>query len=373
MTIKLLYFVSHPIQYQAPLLRRISAEPEIDLEVIFESDFSSESYFDQGFGVDVKWDIPLRESYNSQLLSEVDIDQRIKSVDAIWFHGWQSRMFKQLLKAANNTGKPILMRGENWLGAMPDGTGIRGWLKRRYLSNIFSKCDAFLAIGSANRQYYLDHGILQDKIFNMPYAIDNSFFAQPSEATSPLEFRQEIGIEAAQKIILFAGKMTARKNPDVLLSAWSQADWVDHDRPALVFVGDGELKQPLMTEVDQLTNRQDVYFTGFRNQTELPAIYKAADIFVLNSEKEPWGLAINEAMACGTAVIASDQCGAAFDLVDGETGVVVKAGDTAELVVALGKALEKSVEMGEAAQRRISSWDFEADLVGLKAALEFVL
>jgi len=372
-TFKLLYFVSHPIQYQAPLLRRISAEPEIDLEVIFESDFSSGNYFDQGFGVEVKWDIPLREGYKSRLLSEVDINHTIKNADAIWFHGWQGRKFKQLLKVANNTGKPILMRGENWLGAMPDGTGIKGWLKRCYLKNILSKCDAFLAIGSVNRRYYLDHGISQNKIFDMPYAIDNSFFTQRSEATPSLNFRQELGIRAEQKIILFAGKMTARKMPDILLAAWSQAVWNDHDRPALVFVGDGELKQPLMTEVDQLANRQDVYFTGFRNQTELPAIYKAADIFVLNSEKEPWGLAINEAMACGTAVIVSNQCGAAYDLVDQATGVVVKAGDAAELAVALSKALERSAEMGEAAQGRISSWDFEADMVGLKAALEYVL
>jgi len=371
-TTKLFYFVSHPIQYQAPLLRRIAAEPKIDLEVIFEADFSSNSYFDQGFGVDVNWDIPLREGYNSRLMSEIEINQLIKNADVMWFHGWQSRKFKRLLKVANRIGTPILMRGENWAGAMPDGKGLLGLLKRRYLNKIFSKCDAFLAIGSANRRYYLDHGISQDKIFNMPYAIDNSFFAEGSVDTSPSEFRQELGLEVGQKIVLFAGKLTARKKPDVLLSAWRQTDWNDQKRPALVFVGDGELKQSLKAAADQLPYRQDIYFTGFRNQTELPAIYKAADIFVLSSEKEPWGLAINEAMACGTAVIASDQCGAVFDLLDEETGVVVKAGDDADLAAALSKALERSDEMGEAAQRRVSSWDFEADILGLKAALDFV-
>jgi len=372
-TTKLLYFVSHPIQYQAPLLRQISADQGIDIEVIFESDFSSDNYFDRGFGVDVNWDIPLREGYKSQLLSEIDINQRINNAEVFWFHGWQSHNSKHLLKMANRAGKPILMRGENWEGAMPDGKGMKSRLKRLYLNNIFSKCDAFLAIGSANRQYYLDHGIPQDKIFDMPYAIDNSFFARPNKAPLRLNFRQELGIEALQKIVLFAGKLTARKKPDVLLSAWKQADWDDHQRPALVFVGDGELKQSLMSEVEQISNRRDVYFTGFRNQTELPAIYKAADVFVLSSEKEPWGLAINEAMACGTAVIASDQCGAVFDLVDDETGVVVKAGDAADLAAALSKALERSDEMGQTAKRRISNWDFEADVAGLKAALEYVL
>ncbi len=373
MTTKLLYFVSHPIQYQAPLLRRISEDPEIDLEVVFESDFSADAYFDDGFGIDVKWDIPLREGYKNRLLSEIDIDHCIKSSAAVWFHGWQSHKFRQLLKASNNAATPVLMRGENWSGAMPDGNGVQGWLKRRYLGNIFSKCDAFLAIGSANRHYYMDHGISHNKIFDMPYAINNSFFTQGGEVTTLLNFRHELGINAAQKIILFAGKMTARKKPDVLLSAWKQADWKDQKRPALIFVGDGELKQSLMAEVEQLSYREDVYFTGFRNQTELPAIYDAADVFVLNSKKEPWGLAINEAMACGTAVIASDQCGAAFDLLDEETGIIVKAGDATDLAAALIKALEQSDEMGAAAQRRISNWDFEADLVGLKSALAYVL
>ena len=56
--VRLAYLVSHPIQYQAPLLRRIAQEPDIDLTVLFGSDFSIRSYQDEGFGVDVKWDVP---------------------------------------------------------------------------------------------------------------------------------------------------------------------------------------------------------------------------------------------------------------------------------------------------------------------------
>src|ERR1700748_2081398 len=66
--VRLAYVVSHPIQYQAPLLRRIAREPDIDLTVLFGSDFSIRGYKDQGFGVEVTWDVPLLNGYRSEFL-----------------------------------------------------------------------------------------------------------------------------------------------------------------------------------------------------------------------------------------------------------------------------------------------------------------
>ena len=66
--LRLAYLVSHPIQYQAPLLRRIAREPDIDLTVFFGSDFSLRAYRDEGFGVDVAWDTPLTEGYKHVFL-----------------------------------------------------------------------------------------------------------------------------------------------------------------------------------------------------------------------------------------------------------------------------------------------------------------
>ena len=66
--VRLAYLVSHPIQYQAPLLRRIAQEPDIDLTVFFGSDFSVRDYEDKGFGVGVKWDVPLLDGYRHEFL-----------------------------------------------------------------------------------------------------------------------------------------------------------------------------------------------------------------------------------------------------------------------------------------------------------------
>ena len=113
-----------------------------------------------------------------------------------------------------------------------------------------------------------------------------------------------------------------------------------------------------------------IKFVGFKNQTEMPAYYAAADVFVLPAEREPWGLAINEAMASGTAVVASDQCGAAYDLITPETGRMTEAGNMAALAGAISEILARSHEMGAAAQAHVQLWDFEADVRGILSALE---
>src|SRR5580698_5495635 len=106
--VRLAYLVSHPIQYQAPLLRRIAQEPDIDLTVFFGSDYSVRGYRDEGFGVQVKWDTPLLEGYRSEFLPllrdteaagvmrpmNYGIFSRLRGkgagdkFDALWVHGY---------------------------------------------------------------------------------------------------------------------------------------------------------------------------------------------------------------------------------------------------------------------------------------------
>lgn len=366
MTRRVAYFVSHPIQYQAPLLRRISADAEIELRVIFESDFSSTTYFDKGFGVELAWDVPLRDGYDSCLLDEINLDEVLRASDVVWFHGWQSRKFRRILKRARSLDRPTLMRGENWSGAMPDGAGPRGWLKRLYLKSIFDQCSGFLSVGTANHDYYVDHGIAEQMIFPMPYAVDNSFFSERANAADIPALRLSLGIPDDAGVVLYAGKLSPRKHPELLLEAWRSADWPGA-RPTLLFAGDGPMRGSLESEAPD-----GVLFTGFCNQSELPGLYALADMFVLPSEREPWGLAINEAMACGTAVVATSECGASFDLVDEETGEVVLAGNVGALRTALPRVMADAERRGKNAKDRIDDWSFEQDVIGLKLALAAV-
>lgn len=366
---KLLYIVSHPIQYQAPLLRRIAAEPGIDLRVRFlripqASDQAGS--WDPGFRRTVRWDVPLRDGYDNELLDDGALAGLVKDADVVWLHGWQGARMRRVLALARKIGRPVLMRAENTDGAMPDGVWPRSLAKRALLRWVFDRCAAFLAIGSGNHAYYANRGISDDRIFPMPYAVDNDFFAAHAAAARPHrdQLRRQLGLPAEGRVVLYAGKLMRRKYPDVLLRAWRR---LAEPQPALVFVGDGEMRSEL--EAEALSG---CHLLGFRNQTELPALYDLADIFVLPSRDEPWGLAVNEAMASGCAVVVSDQVGCAADLVAPQWGAVVPCGDEAALCHALAELLPRAQTAGEAARNRIAQWDYGADIAGLQAALAWL-
>ena len=369
-TRRLIYLVSHPIQYQAPLLRRIADEPGIELEVLFETLVTSGAYHDAGFGREVDWDVPLTKGYvHHHIAGDDELPRHLNRADALWVHGWDSQLRRRALTMATELGLPTLMRGENTDIAMPDGDGLRSLAKGHYLKTIFKRCSGFLCIGTENRRYYSSRGVAEECLFSMPYAVDNASFAEAAAAAAPgrEHLRAELGLAPQRPVVMFAGKLLARKHPLTLLRAWQELP--AEVQPYLLYVGDGEERPALEAAIG---NDQGVRFLGFRNQTELPALYDLADIFVLASEREPWGLAINEAMACGTAVVVSDQCGCAVDLVGPESGRVVPAGDVGALSLVLNDMLstpEKLTAMGEAAQTRISCWDFEADVAGLREAL----
>ena len=139
-------------------------------------------------------------------------------------------------------------------------------------------------------------------------------------------------------VILFASKMIPRKRPMDLLRAYVKIQ--ERINAALIFVGDG-IERSLLEAYTKDNNLKNVYFTGFKNQTELPYYFAIADVFVLPSDDEPWGLIINEAMNFGLPIVTTEVVGSAPDLVkDGINGFIYPAGDIEKLVNCLSKVLE---------------------------------
>ena len=160
----------------------------------------------------------------------------------------------------------------------------------------------------------------------------------------------------------------ARKFPDQLLEAYLH---LPEPRPYLIYVGDGELRESLEETVKR-HQLKDVRFAGFRNQGELPAFYALADIFVLPSINETWGLVINEAMNAGCAIITTEQVGSAADLVrNNENGFVLKARDFQALANALRTCLtgERFREMGANSLELINGWGIKENVAGLRSSL----
>jgi glycosyltransferase involved in cell wall biosynthesis len=393
--VRLAYFVSHPIQYQAPLLRYIVRNSDIDLTALFMNDHSLREYRDVGFGAAVKWDVPLIEGYKSELIPALGgrdsveglkpynfgILQALKrgGYDAIWLHGYAHPSNLRAIWAAKFLGMKVLVRGEPNLLVARRSAGTAG-LKDKAVQWLFRQIDGFLAIGSMNREYYLHHGVPEEKIFMVPYTVDNEFFQAKAEEAAPNResLRAELGLAPGRPVVLYASKFTARKKADVLLEAYARLspDGVQEPAPYLVFVGDGELAPALKARAAEL-GWDSVRFLGFKNQTELPALFNLCDVFVLASAKEPYGLIVNEVMASGRPCIVSDEVCSGADLIEhGLNGFIVKVDDVDGLAGALKEAtsdLERARRMGEAAQARMQTWGFREDLAGLEAALAHVL
>jgi glycosyltransferase involved in cell wall biosynthesis len=396
--VRLAYLVSHPIQYQAPLLRRIAQEADIDLTVLFGSDFSVRDYKDEGFGVGVKWDVPLLDGYKHEFLPVLrdnatvsatrplnsGIFRRLKGTkelpgfDVLWVHGYWSVNAMHGMLAAKSLGIPILLRAESWLRDR-ERSGIKLAAKRVFFKLLQWLIDGVLPIGTLNSQYwrhYFGDAVPQ---FLMPYAVDNDYFQRRSEQARAgrTELQQELGLDPSRPVILFASKLQTRKRCADLVEAYlNLAPGPGQEpRPYLIIVGDGEERVALEAQA-AATGSKGIRFCGFRNQSELPRFFDLASVFVLPSRHEPWGLIVNEVMNASRAIVISDEVGCQPDLVtDGVEGCIFPAGDVTALTEALRRIFatpENAAAMGQRAFKRIQHWSFDEDLRGLRRAIATV-
>ena len=387
---RLLVLASHVIQYQVPMFRTLAADPRLDLTVLFCSDWGVTAYHDEGFGREVRWDVPLLDGFRSEFLPNWSPRphpgrfwglinpaalQRIRcgEFDAVWVHGWASVTNCMVMLTAFSARVPVLLRGDTNL--LPPLPRWKRWLKQVILSHLFHYVSAFLAIGKNNADFYRAYGVPAERILAVPLAVDNDFFAATARALPPKnDLKRDLQIPQDLPVVLFCGKLTPVKRPMDLLRAFEKAV---RTRPAaLLFVGDGVLRGDLenYSAKHQVPN---VCFAGFRNQTELPRYFGVGDVLVLPSSTEPWGLVVNEAMNFGLPVICSNQVGCAADLVKpDENGYVFPAGDIDALAGSLAAMLTdkgRRSAMGERSRALIADWGFRNDLEGVVAALQQVV
>lgn len=386
--------VTHPIQYQAPMFRCLANDPAISLTVFFLTDLSARPHYDPGFGRHVDWDMPLG-GYPHRFLTRCSRGHdyglsfwrpAVRGLwrhlaeghfDAVWVHGYNHQALLRTIIYARAGGASVMLRGDSRHGA-PSPSAAKNRIKRMLLPRLFGLVDAFLAIGSANRDYYRSFGVPNERIFMTPYAVDNDFFASRASAASEEReaLRAELRLAPRRPVILYAGKLQRLKRVhDLIAVCAALKDGPSRLAPNLVIVGDGEERAALET-CARAFQLDTVRFAGFRNQTELPAFYDLCDLFVLPSDNEAWGLVINEVMNAGRPVITSDQVGAARDLIrEGVNGHIFPAGDVAALRDRITSVLQdpaRAVRMGRASRELVSGWNFAAGRAGLLNALAWL-
>lgn len=393
---KLAIIMSHAIQYQTPLLRKIAASGKIDLTAYFNWDFGIKETYESDFSAKVKWDIPVLEGYKYKFLKNFSarpssnfwgqlnfgiIKELIQNrYGAVLIYGWNLFTNWLVFFTALIINTPVILQGESPLNQELLKNRWKQKIKMVVLKRFFKHISAFLYIGEENKKFYKHYGVPEEKLFFVPYAVDNERYIKENQKLNlknqKLELRKGLNIGKNDIIILFVGKLIEKKRPIDLLRAYQQLITNNQQlktKVSLVFVGDGILRLELEKYVKEY-NLKNIYFTGFKNQTELPQYYAMSDIFVLPSGMgETWGLVVNEAMCFELPIIVSDMVGCGADLVkNGENGYIFPLGDIEKLSEHLEELVNNSKKrksFGEKSSEIINNYTHEKDIEGILKAL----
>ena len=232
----------------------------------------------------------------------------------------------------------------------------------------------FLYIGEENRLFYKLYGINENKMVFTPYCVDNQRLqnAINKEQLNKQSARTKLDISEDSFVVLFSGKLIAKKNPLDLLKAFNIASI---ERGILIFLGDGVLMDELRKYVEEHKLEHKVLFAGFKNQTELPDYFLAADLFVLPSGmNETWGLVVNEAMNYGLPVIVSDLVGCVSDLVDNKkNGYTYPVGNVvalSEILASIHSDKQWLKSAGELSSKMIDRYSYETIVTSIKQCVK---
>jgi len=355
------YLVSHPIQYHAPLFRRLAESSVLDFVALFGIEATEGGRYDTQFGRQVDFGLDLLRGYRWRRVAQASRNPRIDafwslrtpSLNTIWevespdvlvLHGWRTAMMWQAALGAVFRRTPYLVRAETpILQHATTSRRLHDAARAVCIRPLVRRAAGVLSLGTANDRFYRSLGIAPHLIFRVPYSVDNG--AVKHHATLGRQqrsvLRARFAIPEGAFLAITAAKLIPRKRPLDLLHALAQLPEKTH----LLWIGSGELQDPVREEAQRLGLTHRVHLPGFCSSPMTWTLLGIADIFLLPSGTEPWGLAINEAVAAGLPTIVSDACGAAEDLVRPDrTGHVVRTGDIGAWVGAINTWLGRAEE-----------------------------
>lgn len=294
-------------------------------------------------------------------------------IRAVFFLGYNNATLLGLLRRCKRAGmRTFLLADSNIAGEAVKPRLVR-WMKRQILPRIVRQFDGILPMGRLGQQYFEFYGADPRRCFWSPYEPDYDYYAQ----TDPRElanYRSSLNWPSSRKRVLFAGRLVPVKRIDLLLDAFRDiaAERPDWD---LAIAGDGPLWSALSDNMPPAL-RGRVFWLGFCDPHRLRLCYHACHVLALPSDDEPWGVVVNEAMAAGLPVVASDAVGAAHELVnDGDNGRIFTRGDVPALRAALLDITDELQypRFRSAVGTALAGWRAAADPVaGVRAALRSV-
>lgn len=244
-------------------------------------------------------------------------------------------------------------------------------LIERMKRHFFNLCRGFIVPGKASREYVRAFGVSDDRIFAAPNAIDVNLFQNLAAQARQDSVQLREALQLPARYFLNVGRLVPEKGVFDLVDAYAKLEMSVRSQVSLLFLGDGVAREELAARA-RLVSPGSIEFRGFVHRDDLPAYYALAEAFVFPTQSDPWGFVVNEAMACGAPVIASEVAGCVPDLVQNlQTGLVVPSRDLASLAKSLAFLAERPqlrTQMAGLATEIIAQYSPEAWAAGIASA-----
>jgi 1,2-diacylglycerol 3-alpha-glucosyltransferase len=328
--------------YRIPVFNALSQKEGIDLRVVFLAETDRQLRQWRVYKDELRFSYEVLPSWRFRYAGKtILLNWRVRlalerfAPDAIICGGYNYYASWEALSWSRRNQVDFILWSES---NQYDARSGRRWvesLKARFVA----RCDRFVVPGKSSLDYLELLGVAREKVFTAPNAVDNDWFESEADAAGAraAEIRKRLGLP--ERFILFVGRLVAEKGIFDLLEAYGRLKDDVKSLVDLVFAGDGGGRRDLERRAKKIGPGR-ICITGFAQREELAAMYALADVFVLPTHSDPWGLVVNEAMACGLPVIVTDVAGCAADLVEnGWNGFSVPTGDPERLFQAIDAIL----------------------------------
>ena len=362
--------------YRIPVFNALARHRGIDLNVVFLADNDPSRQWPV-YKKEIRFQYLVLPSWSRRFgKHNLLLNWRLSAVlrqaapETIICGGYNFAACWQTLWWARHNRVPFLLWSESTASDLRGGHPLPEFLKKRFVL----ACDAFVVPGKSAWQYIASFGISEERIFRAPNAVDTVLFARGAEAACrDLVRRQELSLPS--RFFLFVGRLVKEKGVFDLIEAYSKMSPELRERMGLVLVGDGKARAELQRRA-AVIKPGSIHFPGFVQREHLPSYYGLAETFVFPTHTDPWGLVVNEALACGLPVICTSVAGCSADLVqDGWNGRIVAPGDIGQLAAAMDDMVRDAdwrSRMSANSKHRILNYSPGACAVGMaEAALWF--
>lgn len=324
-------WMNYPSFYQGDMFRALIASGQVDLEVVYAKSLTPDR-LQLGWHDDLKGYPHRFINKRAPKLDAIRIAwaqrHRIHIINGIW----AEPSFAAALLTLALAGSKYALYSE-----APDPTVARSAGKRMLQGRVGRalavKAMGVLPVSSLGFDFFRRLGVPEPAIFPFGYFRSRARWTDRSGY-----FKDETKVE-----MVFAGQIIERKGLDILLDALGPV-FDEYPSLTLSVIGDGDMLPRLRRLVQERLLTERVTFEGVIPPERIPARLAVADLVVLPSRWDGWGVVVNEALSVGIPAVVSDRCGAADLIENGKNGYVFRSEDAGALRAALRRFLNSKWE-----------------------------